>query len=294
MHRIPRRALRAAMAVAASALWGIGMAAPAAACDVVPVTFETADLVLTGTVVQREDPAPLAFLFGSPDDLIRWTLTVDGQEKGATGRRATLLSPRDPACGLTFVVGQRYRILAATDEAGRMVVAIGGAQALDAVPERTTAGEGPMGAILLVGASLGAVVGAALLLRRLPKPTTGERAVPPGLRNERALEHAREMFERALASVRHSREVLAQAEAERRMAAAAAALPAATRAASKPRPKPRAKPRAKPGAKAAAKAVSKPHRARSKAAGAPKPAGAPKAAGAAKPAGSKRRTNAAA
>ena len=290
MHRIPRRALRAAMAVAASALWGIGMAAPAAACDVAPVTFETADLVLTGTVVQREDPAPLAFLFGSPDDLIRWTLTVDGQEKGATGRRATLLSPRDPACGLTFVVGQRYRILAASDEAGRMTVAIGGAQALDAEPQPTADGEGPMGAILLVGASLGAIVGAAFLLRRPPRPTTGQRAVSARLRNERALEHARAMFERALASVRHSSEVLAQAEAERRAAAAAAALPAPAKAASKPRPKPLAKPKTK----AAVKTASKPRRARSKAAGAPKPAGTAKPAGAARPAGRKRRTNAAA
>ncbi len=181
------------------------MASPAAACEASPpLTFADADLVLTGTVVQRDDPG---FLFmAGPNDVITWTIDVDNVEKGSVSRQFLVSSRRDAACGAALAVGHRYRLMATVGANGQATVGAGDAEALDTVGSSGAAASGgaavslPMILVwILAIAGAGAAFGT--WLTRVPPEEETDPATGEHLRRERALERAQVMFARAMEAV---------------------------------------------------------------------------------------------
>ena len=278
MHRsfleYGRRALAAgASAAFVTVAWAGLLAMPVAACEVAPATsFESADLVVTGTIVEKADPGFL-FLSG-PNDEIRWTMTVDGAEKGSVSPSFIVNSTR--GCGPNFVVGLRYRVLATVAANGRAQVGAADVQPLDPVPVAVEAIPSPptrTNPMLLVVwisglAVAGGVFGTVLQRRRRPTET---QASPAELaRRARALERAQELFARAAEAV--SRAQRARRGIEGLAAAAAAPAAPAADTAEEPAPAPkRARGRTKPRARAATPAEPAKGKARAKPKSKPKP-----------------------
>lgn len=101
--------------VAVSTVIVVGATTSAWACSCIVQTqqeqFERADVVFTGTVVERDDPHSGSIV--SSGDPIDYTVDVDGIQKGTVGDPAVVRSARDGAtCGFSFTVGRRYQIFA--------------------------------------------------------------------------------------------------------------------------------------------------------------------------------------
>lgn len=94
----------------------VGMAPPCLACSCIASTdeehYQRADVVFTGKVTERHDPASGSPQRGSADP-IHWTIDVDGTQKGKVADPVVVETSRDEAsCGVTFVVGRRYQVFA--------------------------------------------------------------------------------------------------------------------------------------------------------------------------------------
>lgn len=96
-------------------------------------TDPDADVIFSGTAVRVEDPRapgdPLAHSF----DLMSWTFAVDGVEKGSAWTEMTVRTPRaEGSCGVTFELGNRYRVVATDLGNGLEAWSTGGTAELDA------------------------------------------------------------------------------------------------------------------------------------------------------------------
>ncbi len=111
--RVPKVAALLALAVAGA------VAAPSAlACKCIPpsaATVKGADVVFTGTVTARSDPAAGQPSQGSIDP-ITFTLAVEKELKGDVDATAQVVTPRQSAsCGVDFQVGARFLVVAHRD-----------------------------------------------------------------------------------------------------------------------------------------------------------------------------------
>lgn len=111
--RVPKVAALLALAVAGA------VAAPSAlACKCIPpsaATVKGADVVFTGTVTARSDPAAGQPSQGSIDP-ITFTLAVEKELKGDVDATAQVVTPRQSAsCGVDFQIGARFLVVAHRD-----------------------------------------------------------------------------------------------------------------------------------------------------------------------------------
>lgn len=93
----------------------VGATSSAWACSCIVQTeqdqFERAEVVFTGTVVERDDSNSGQTM--SSGDPVDYTVDVDATQKGSVGDPAVVRTARDDAtCGFSFTVGRRYQIFA--------------------------------------------------------------------------------------------------------------------------------------------------------------------------------------
>ena len=92
--------------------------APALACSCADWSqrqqFESADVVFSGTATAGEpvgDPPPPGE--PAPSRPMRWTFSVDDEQKGDVGESANVMTSGDSAsCGYDFQTGRRYQVFA--------------------------------------------------------------------------------------------------------------------------------------------------------------------------------------
>lgn len=180
MH--PQRTRRlATIAAAALVVPLLMLAAPpeALACSCAPAELpeqvERSDVVFTGRVVERSEPSsPLP----SSADRVTWTFDVDRVGKGGADDPQQIASARSEAsCGVEFVVGRTYLVVADAGPDGTLTTGLcSGTHAVTAPPpaeaprpaDRPPAEAGPSASLVAAGVGALAVAGlaAGLVLRR--------------------------------------------------------------------------------------------------------------------------------
>lgn len=113
-----------------------GRAPGAWACSCAPPgsvnSFDRADVVFTGDVVSKHDPAKPGEVVSS-GRMIRWTFDVRSVQKGKTADPQVVESAADGAsCGYSFTVGRRYKVYADRDGGALRTNLCAGNQALGA------------------------------------------------------------------------------------------------------------------------------------------------------------------